>query len=93
MNTSELVEAAGLGPWESYPVWSDLLGLAVAIEGTIMDPINRAAFAAQAARDLRDTPPDNIEGGDFTSLTEEALAARPTPHGSTELWGSALRGV
>ena len=94
MNTTRtLIQAVGLGSWKTYAGWGDLLALAGAIESTIADPINLAAFAAQAAADLRGTTPDSVKEIDLAYLLEMAEAARPTPGGSTELWGSAMQMV
>ena len=89
----DLVKEAGLATWKTYTGWGDMLALAEAIESTVLDPIHRAAFAAQAAADLRGTTPDSVKEIDLAYLLEMAEAARPTPGGSTELWGSAMQMV
>lgn len=90
---SDLARSAGLAPWATYPAWADLAHLADTVALTVVDPIRRAAFVAQAAADLAGIAPDQIPASqDLSWEIEAAEAARPTPAGSTELWGSAVQG-
>ena len=89
----DLIVEAGLGPWTTFPAWGSLADLASAVEGTIILPLRAALFAVEAVIDLSKIIPSSIEGMDFSDEIDQALDTRPTPCGSTELWGSALQGI
>ena len=79
-----LLTAEGFAPRLGFGGFAAAVRLAEAISQTIGAPIRRAQFVADAAAELARLD------GKATSLAETAEAARPTPCGSTELWGSLL---
>mgnify|MGYP007112871370 CR=1 FL=1 len=95
MTVQQLLEAEGFGPRLTFGGFAAAVQLAEAVSQTVLSPIKRAEFVAAAAAELArlDYQPfegleDRIEG-----LAEQAEATRPTPCGSTELWGSLLHQV
>ena len=90
-----LLTAEGFAPRLGFGGFAAAVWLAEAVSQTIGSPIRRAQFVADAAADLARLDYQPFEGldGKATSLAETAEAARPTPCGSTELWGSLLQGA
>lgn len=90
-----LLTAEGFAPRMTFGGFSAAVWLAEAVSQTIVSPIRRAQFVADAAADLARLDYQPFEGleGEAESLAETAEAQRPTPRGSTELWGSLLQGV
>lgn len=91
---SALINETGLAPFADYPAWGRLVELAQAITATITLPEHQVLFAAQAVIDLKDTSPEEaaqINSKHLAYLTDFAWSQRPTPRGSTELWGSAFQ--
>ena len=88
---------SGHAPWTTYPTWGRLYALAVAVEDTITDQAARVRFVADAVSALAEIHPDeaarHLSDDDLEYLIETASDARPTPCGSTELWGSALQAL
>ena len=90
-----LLTAEGFAPLLTFDGFAAAVRLAEAISQTIGSPIRRAQFVADAAADLARLDYQSFEGldGKVISFVEMAEAARPTPCGSTELWGSLLQWV
>ena len=92
---TSLLTAEGFAPRLTADGFAAAVRLAEAISQTIGSPIRRAQFVADAAADLARLDYQPFEGLEdkAESLAETAEAARPTPCGSTELWGSLLQWV
>ena len=90
-----LLTAEGFAPRLGFGGFAAAVRLAEAISQTIGSPIRRAQFVADAAAELARLDHHPFEGLEdkAESLAETAEAARPTPCGSTELWGSLLQWV
>lgn len=88
-----LLTAEGFGPRMSFGGFAAAVWLAESVGQTIQSPIRRAKFAADAAADLARLDYQPFEGleGRAKDLADTAEAQRPTPCGSTELWGSLLQ--
>jgi hypothetical protein len=91
----DLLLAEGYGPRLSYRGFAAAVWLADAVRHTISSPIRQAEFVAAAAQLLADYDYQPFEGLEDVAkaLAEAAEAQRPTPCGSTELWGSLLQWV
>lgn len=87
---TSLLTAEGCGPWLTSADYAAAVWLAEAVRWTIARPISRAKFAAEAAEWLAEVGPSRLAGleAEAVCLAETAEAQRPTPCGSTELWGS-----
>ena len=92
---TSLLTAEGFAPRLTFGGFAAAVRLAEAISQTIGAPIRRAQFVADAAADLARLDYQPFEGLEdkAESLAETAEAQRPTPCGSTELWGSLLQWV
>ena len=90
---TSLLTAEGFAPRLTFGGFAAAVRLTEAVSQTIGSPIRRAQFVADAAADLARLDYQPFEGLEdkATSLAETAEAARPTPCGSTELWGSLLQ--
>ena len=91
----QLLEAEGFGPRFSFRGFAAAVWAADSIGQTIGSPIRRAEFIASAAADLADMDYQPFEGLEekIKLLAEQAESERPTPLGSTEIWGSLLQWV
>ena len=92
---TSLLTAEGFAPRLTFGGFAAAVRLAEAISQTIGAPIRRAQFVAAAAAELARLDYQPFEGLEdkADSLAETAEAQRPTPCGSTELWGSLLQWV
>ena len=90
-----LLTAEGFAPRLGFGGFAAAVRLAEAVSQTIGSPIRRAQFVADAAAELARLDYQPFEGLEdkAESLAETAEAQRPTPCGSTELWGSLLQWV
>jgi len=88
-----LLTAKGFGPRLTFGGFAAAVWLAEAVTQTVSSPIRRAQFVAAAAEDLArlDYQPFEWLEDEAKGLAEVAEAQRPTPCGSTELWGSLLQ--
>jgi len=88
-----LLAAGGFGPRMTFGGFAAAVWLAEAVAQTICEPIRRAQFVAEAAADLASLDYQPFEGleDEAKNLAETAEEQRPTPCGSTELWGSLLQ--
>lgn len=95
ITVTALLTAEGFGPWLGFGGFSAAVRLADAVSRTISSPIRRAQFVADAAAELAQLGYRPFEGLEDRAecLAETAEAQRPTPCGSTELWGSLLQVV
>ena len=92
---TSLLNAEGFGPRLTFGGFAAAVWLAEAVSQTMTAPIRRAQFVAAAAADLARLDYQPFEGleEEAKSLAETAEAKRPSPCGSTELWGSLLQGM
>ena len=92
---TSLLTAEGFAPRLTFGGFAAAVRLAEAVSQTIGAPIRRAQFVADAAAELARLDYQPFEGLEdkAESLAETAEAQRPTPCGSTELWGSLLQWV
>lgn len=88
-----LLTAEGFAPRMTFPGFAAAVWLAEAVSQTILRPIARAQFTADAAAVLACLDYQPFEGLEdkAKSLAEAAEAQTPTPCGSTEIWGSLLQ--
>lgn len=90
---TDLLKEEGFGPRLTFGGFAAAVWLAEAVSQTITGPILRASFVAAAAAELAqlDYQPFEALEARAKSLAEEAEGRRPTPLGSTEIWGSLLQ--
>ena len=70
---------------------ANLAAAAAAIAETIGLADVKAKFIRQAADELAGVTDDCVDKWHLESATLDALAARQTPLGSTEIWGSLMQ--
>jgi len=90
-----LLTAQGFAPRLSFGGFAAAVWLAKAVSQTIDSPIKKAQFVADSAAELARLDYQPFEGLEDRAkgLAETAEEQRPTPLGSTELWGSLLQWV
>ena len=90
-----LLRTEGFAPRLTFGGFAAAVRLAEAVSQTISSPIRRAQFVANVAAELARLDYQPFEGleDEADGLTETAYDQRPTPQGSTELWGSLLQGM
>jgi hypothetical protein len=90
---TSLLTAQGFSTRLTFGGFAAAVLLAEAVSKTIEKPVEKAVFVAAAAAKLARLDYQPFEGleDQANGLAETAEDQRPTPLGSTELWGSLLQ--
>lgn len=88
---AELLDDAGLGPWLTFPTWNLLVVLADSLAHTVRNPISRAEFVAQAARELSKIRPVALEARADREAIENELAYFLYADHGVEVWGNVMQ--